>query len=576
MVASLNSRINFIYQRFRSSEFAFGTTLAILVGVIAGLGAVVFRWLINFFQSLFFDNGAGLLSFLHSYYVILLPAIGGILVWLLIRYTHSTEAKGHGVPEVMAAVATQGGRIRSRIALVKILASSICIGSGGSVGREGPIVQIGSTFGSILGRTLGLSTEWVKTLVACGAAGGISATFNAPLAGMFFAHEIIMGRIFTRHFGFVVISSVIADAVAHAFLGNLQSFSVPNYTLSTNWELVLYFLLGAGCALIAIAFTWFLYKLEDIFEGLKFPSYLKAITGGLLLGVIGFYFPYIFGVGYNGVEQALLGNITIVILVALLVLKIVATSLTLASGGSGGIFAPSLFIGAMFGGFFGDIANRFLPGQVAPSGAYALVGMAAVFSGAARAPITAIIIVFEMTRNYAIILPVMIAVVISTFLADRINHESIYTIKLKRRGIDIHSREEIDVLEKVKVADVMTRSYKTVSPEMPIAKLAEMFTDSHYHSFPVVDKQGNLKGMVSLTDMEANISLSDPTLVVANISSTNLIVAYTDESLHEVLHRLGERDLARIPVVERKNPLHIVGILRRNDIITAYTKAVSK
>ncbi len=363
MVESIRSRTSFIYQRFRSSEFAFGTTLAILVGIAAGLGAVAFRWLIGFFQTAFFSGGAIIFSFLHSYYVILLPATGGVFIWLLIRFTHAGETKGHGVPEVMAAVATRGGRIRARVAMVKTLASSICIGSGGSVGREGPIVQIGSTIGSILGQSIGLSTEWVKTLVACGAAGGISATFNAPLAGIFFAHEVILGRIFTRHFGFVVISSVVSDAVAHAFLGDLQSFTVPNYTLNTNWELALYFLLGAGCAMVALAFTWLLYKLEDIFDGLRVPGYVKPVIGGIGVGIIGFYFPYIFGVGYDGVEQALKGNIALYTLAALLILKIIATSLTLGSGGSGGIFAPSLFMGSMFGGVFGDVVNRLLPGQ---------------------------------------------------------------------------------------------------------------------------------------------------------------------------------------------------------------------
>ncbi len=576
MKASLKSRISLIYQRFRGTEFAFGTSLAIAVGIIAGLGAVVFRWMISFFQELFFGYGSHVFSFLHSYYVILLPAIGGIIIWLLIHYTHSGEARGHGVPEVMGAVATRGGRIRSRIAMVKILASSICIGSGGSVGREGPIVQIGSTFGSTLGQHLGLTTEWIKTLVACGAAGGISATFNAPLAGIFFAHEIILGRIFTRHFGFVVISSVISDAVAHAFLGNEQSFAVPNYTLNTSWELALYFLMGAGCALVAVAFIWVLYKLEDIFEGLRLPDYIKPILGGIGVGAIGFYSPYLFGVGYDGVEQALLGNIAIVTLVALLILKMLATSLTLGSGGSGGIFAPSLFMGSMFGGIFGNFVNRLFPDQVAPSGAYSLVGMAAVFSGAARAPITAIIIVFEMTRNYAVILPVMIAVAVSTFVADRLNHESIYTIKLKRRGIDIHSREEVDVLEKVTVSDIMTRNYPVITSEVTVQNLAEMFAESKLHSYPVIDKKGNLKGIVSLSDLETHLANEDQKLPVAKIATTTLITAYPDESLHEVLHRIGSRDLARIPVVDRRNPLRMVGILRRSDIITAYTKAISK
>ncbi|HEX75695.1 MAG TPA: chloride channel protein [Dehalococcoidia bacterium] len=565
-----------LIQRFRGSEFAFGTTLAITIGVAAGLGAVAFRWLINFFHELFFGSGAHVLSFLGQHYVILVPILGGIIVGLLIHFTGAKETKGHGVPEVMEAVAIKGGRIRGRVAAVKALASSICIGSGGSVGREGPIVQIGSTIGSTLGQRLHLSQEWIKTLVACGAAGGISATFNAPIAGVFFAHEVILGRIFTRHFGFVVIGSVIASVIAHAFLGNLQSFSVPDYTLNSYWELVLYFILGAACALIAVVFIRSLYKTEDIFDAIRIPGYLKPALGGIAIGLIGFYNPYLFGVGYDGVEQVLLGKIGLITLVALLLLKILATSFTLGSGGSGGIFAPSLFMGAMFGGIFGDIANRLLPGVVAPSGAYALVGTAAVFSAAARAPITAIIILFEMTRDYAIILPLMLAVVVSTLIAHRLSSEGIYTLKLKRRGIPFHPQEEVDLLERVSVEEVMTRDFPTISPKMTLAQVINKFSESKHHGFPVVDMRGNLKGMVTLADVEANMSSSSQQLTVADIATTNLITAYPDESLHDVVHRLGSSEVGRIPVVDRKDSSRLVGMLRRYDIVKAYTKAISK
>jgi len=569
-------RLESLLQSFRSSEFAFGTTLAVIVGVVAGLGAVAFRWLINFFGELFFTRGAEVLSLLGQYYVILLPIIGGIAIGFLIHFSGARETKGHGVPEVMEAVTNYGGRIRARVAAVKILASSICIGSGGSVGREGPIVQIGSTIGSILGQRLHLPQEWIKTLVACGAASGISATFNAPIAGVFFAHEVILGRIFTRHFGFVVISSVVASVVAHAFLGDLQSFSIPTYTLNSYWELALYFVLGAACALIAIIFIRTLYKTEDIFDNLKIPEYVKPALGGIAIGLIGLYNPYLFGVGYDGVEQALLGKIGLITLVALLLLKILATSFTLGSGGSGGVFAPSLFMGAMFGGFFGDLANRFLPGIVAPSGAYALVGMAAVFSAATRAPITAIIILFEMTRDYAIILPLMLAVVISTLIAHRLSHENIYTLKLRRRGIYSRPQEEIDLLERVSVEEVMTRNFPTVLPEMTIAQIASKFSKSTHHGFPVVDKEGKLKGMITLADIEAQMSASIKKLTVADIATTSLITAYPDESLHDVVHRLGSIEVGRIPVVDRKTPSKLVGVLRRYDIVKAYSKAMSK
>jgi CIC family chloride channel protein len=564
-----------VFQRVRSSEFAFGTTLAVVIGIVAGLGAVFFRWLISSFQQLFFNGGAVVLSFLGQYYVILLPAIGGLVVGLLIYFSGASEAKGHGVPEVMEAVAVRGGRIRSRVAAVKILASSICIGSGGSAGREGPIVQIGSTIGSFLGVKLHLSTEWIKTLVACGAGGGISATFNAPIAGIFFAHEVILGRIFTRHFGFVVIASVVSDVVAHAFLGNTQTFGVPSYALQTNWELLFYFLLGAGCALVAVVFTRLLYKLEDIFDAINIPGYIKPALGGIAVGLIGLYSSYLFGVGYDGVEQVLLGNIGLITLAVLLVLKILATSFTLGSGGSGGVFAPSLFMGATFGGVFGNLANRLLPGMVAPEGAFALVGMAAVFAGAARAPITAIIIVFEMTRDYAIMLPLMMAVVISTFIAQRLSPESIYTLKLTRRGVDVHPQEEIDILEKVNVAEVMTRDFPTVAPETTIAELTNVFARTRHHGFPVVDKEGNLKGMVTVADVEAKMSSANQSLTAADIATTSLITAYPDESLHDLLHKLGENDIGHIPVIDRNKPSKLVGVLRRHDIVKAYRKGQS-
>lgn len=569
------SQLNILLRRFRGSEFAFGTTLAVVVGIAAGLGAVLFRWLIDSFNKLFFNGGAEVLGFLGQYYVVLLPAIGGLIIGPLIYFSRAAETRGHGVPEVMEAVATQGGRIRARVAAVKALASSICIGSGGSVGREGPIVQIGSTVGSILGQRLLLSQEWIKTLVACGAGGGISATFNAPIAGVFFAHEVILGRMLTRHFGFVVISSVVAGVVAHAFLGDYQSFRVPAYTLNSYWELLLYFVLGVACALIAVAFIRMLYKTEDVFAASNMPEYLKPALGGVAVGLIGLYSPYLFGVGYDGVERVLVGEIGLVTLVGLLLLKIVATSFTLGSGGSGGIFAPSLFMGAMFGGIFGEVANRLFPGITAPSGAYALVGMAAVFSAAARAPITSIIILFEMTRDYAIILPLMLAVVVGTLIAYRLSPESIYTLKLRRRGISLRAGEEVDLLETVTVAEVMTRDFPTVSPEMTLDELAERFTKSKHHGFPVVDGQGNLRGMVTLADLESRMGTGEG-LTVADIAATNLITAYPDESLHDVVYRLGAREVGRVPVVDRQNPSRLLGVLRRYDVVKAYVKAISK
>ena len=575
----LSNKLAYIPAYLRTHRIAAGVTLSIVVGLGGGLGAVVFRWFIKTFHQLLFGGMGDALSFLGQYYIILVPAVGGVVVGCIIYFTRTGETKGHGVPEVMEAVWRKGGRIRPRVAAIKILASSICLGSGGSAGREGPIVQIGSSIGSTVAQRFRLPENWVKTLVACGAAAGISATFNAPIGGIFFALEVILRRVLSPRLGFVVVSSVVAALVAHAFLGDFRTFSVPiEYTLNRYNELPLYILLGALCALVATLFIRSLYKVEDGFNALRFPEYLKPALGGIAVGLIGFYNPYLFGVGYGGIDQVLLGNIGLSALVALLFLKILATSFTLGSGGSGGIFAPSLFMGAILGSLFGEIAHGLLPGIVAPAGAYALVGMAAVFAGAAGAPLTSFLILFEMTRDYAIILPLLLAVVTSTLLARQLNRENIYTLKLARRGIDTRRPEEAAFLTGVTVGEVMSRDFPTVSPQMSLTDLMDKLNRTGHHGFPVVDENGELYGFVALADVENRIASGTKDVTVADIATRNLVVAYPDESLSEVVEHLGmgSAEIGHIPVVSREDPGRLLGILRRHDIIKGYVKSVAR
>lgn len=575
---SLSSKLISLGGYLRSRIFLSGVILSTIVGVGGGFAAIGFRWLINLFHQIFFGGMGDMLGFLGQYYVILVPAIGGLIVGCIIYFTRTGETKGHGVPEVMEAVWAKGGRIRPRVSAIKALASSICIGSGGSVGREGPIVQIGSSIGSSVAQFFRLPYNLGNTLVACGAAAGISATFNAPIGGVFFALEVILGRVISPRLGFVVISAVVADLIANIFLGDFRAFELPmEYSMNNYGELPLYILLGVLCALIAALFIRSLYKIEDGFDALKLPEYLKPALGGLAIGLIGFYNPYLFGVGYDGVQQVLLGNITLLTLVTLLFLKILATSFTLGSGGSGGIFAPSLFIGAMLGGLFGEIAYRFLPGTVAPSGAYALVGMAALFAGATRAPITSFLILFEMTRDYAIILPLLLAVVTSTLLARVLSRDTIYTLKLTRRGISMQPVEETEFLRGVTVAQVMTRNPPTVSPEMSIPQLIQKLNRSGHHGLPVVDEDGRLYGMVTLNDVESRIRGDISQLTVADIATKELITAYPDQLLSELVEHLGmgTSEIPRIPVVSREDPTRLLGMLRRQDIVKGYAKIVA-
>ena len=563
---------------FLAHKFFSCIILSIIVGLGGGFGAIVFRWLIKSFHQLFFGGIGNVLGFLGQYYVILVPVAGGLIVGCLIYFTKTGETKGHGVPEVMEAVWVKGGRIRPRVAAIKVLASSICIGSGGSAGREGPIVQIGSSIGSTIAQLLRLPEDFVKTLVACGAAAGISATFNAPIGGIFFSLEVILGRVVSSRLGFVVLSSVVADLIAHIYIGDFRTFHLPmDYSINSYGEVPLYILLGVFCALIAILFTRSLYKIEDGFNALKSPEYLKPALGGIVIGLIGLYNPYLFGVGYDGVQQVLLGNAASLTLVLLLFLKILATSFTLGSGGSGGIFAPSLFMGAMLGGFFGETAHTFLPDIVAPSGAYALVGMASVFAAAAQAPITSFLILFEMTRDYAMILPLLIAVVTSTLLAHKLSRENIYTIKLARRGITLRPDEKVEFLKGVTVGEVMTRDYPSVSLHMSVTDVIKKLNKTGHHGLPVLDEMGRLYGMVTLSDVESRITGDLNKLTVADIATTKLITAYPDQQLSELVDYLGmgTGDLPRVPVVSRQDPSKLIGVLRRQDIIKGYARAVA-
>ena len=554
---------------------------ALLVGVGAGLGAVVFRRLIDFFQESFYGGLAGLFSGIAPYHLLIIPALGGLIFGPLI-YKFAREAKGHGVPEVMEAVALKGGRIRPRVALVKSLSSALCIATGGSVGREGPISQIGSAIGSTVGQLFHLSDERIKNLVACGAAGGIAATFNAPIAGAIFALEVILGQMHAVYFGAVVISAVTADVIAHIFEGDLRAFTIPEYTLTSSWELPLYVVLGIVAAAAAVAFTRLLYLSEDLWDKLRFPEYLKPVLGGLILGVVGILspkiggFPQIFGVGYDSIDQALVGELALRMTLGLFLLKILATIVTLGSGGSGGIFAPSLFMGAMLGEAFGQIVGQLFPEVTAPPGAYALVGMSAFFTGAAHAPITAILILFEMTGNYQIILPLMLATVTSTLISKALSPESIYTLKLTRRGVHLQEGKDIDVMQTITVGEAMSTDLDTVPSDLSLGELAREFERSHHHGFPVVDGKGSLIGVVTIQDLDRALeSDTEDDLTVHDIATCqNLVTAYDDEPMWTALRALGARDVGRLPVVKRGAEWEIVGIVRRKDIIQAYNTAI--
>lgn len=558
----------------RTSNAIYFLLFSILVGLGGGFGAIIFRWLIQSFQNLFFTRGEDLLGFMGRYYIILIPAIGGLIIGPLIHF-FAKEAKGHGVPEVIASIFTEGGKIRPRVAFVKTIVSSICIGSGGSAGREGPIIQIGSALGSSIGQIFRLTEEKTKTLVACGTAAGIAATFNAPLGGIFFALEVILRDYGLRNLSSVVLSSVTATVVSRHFLGDSPAFQLPEFELYSLWDIPYYFAFGLITALVAWLFIKVLYKSEDIFNSLKVPEIVKPGIGGLLIGLIGLYFPQVFGVGYEVIENSVKGaGFGLYLIVALVFLKIIATSITLGSGGSGGIFAPSLFIGALLGESFGQFIGQILPGTVIPPGAFALVGMASVFAGTSFAPISAILLLFEMTGNYKILPPLMITCVISAILVRWLAKNSIYTFKLVRRGIDIDQYRVLDLMDVVTVSDAMISNIITVSSHELVRNVGLKIKSTSHRGFPVIENNGKLVGIVTRKDINRALGKAEADAEVSRIMTRDMTVCFPNESLKTALHKMAERNVGRIPVVERDDKEHIIGLITRKSIITAYNRAM--
>jgi CIC family chloride channel protein len=441
--------------------------MALVVGAGAGLGAAGFRELIFAVTWLatghtqFGQQGHASsvhLAFLGFWFVLVVPVVGGLLYGPLIQ-RFAREARGHGVPEVMLAVAENGGRIRPPVTIVKALASAITIGTGGSVGREGPIVQIGSALASTLGQWVRMSEHRLRIIVACGAAGGIAATFNAPITGLFFGFEIVLREFSLDALFTTSLAAVTGDVISRAFFGSAPFFTaIPHdLTLTNDGSYLLIALLAIAAGLIGLAFKSVLYGMEDRADELwrGRPEWARPAVGGVLLGLLLLALPQMYGVGYPVMDSVIAGHVVVGLILLFLVGKIIATSLTLSIGGSGGVFAPSLFIGTMAGMVFGlAVRHVFGPGVGSPA-MYAVVAMGGVFAGAAQAPLTSIASVVEMTGNFTLTLPVMLASGIAAALSKQLSYGSVYTTKLLRRGIDIERHRSDNVLERLSVGDVM-------------------------------------------------------------------------------------------------------------------------
>jgi CIC family chloride channel protein len=573
------SQASRLYDWLRGSPAGLGA-VALLIGLGAGLGAVVFRELIAFFTLIFTGSrdyagtpGASypLAPALGPWFLILVPVVGGLLYGPLID-RFAREARGHGVPEVMLAVTTQGGRIRPRVAVVKSLASAVCLGAGGSVGREGPIVQIGSALGSSVGQRLRMSEASMRLLVACGAAGGISATFNAPIAGVFFALELILRDFEARSFGTVVLASVTADIVGQHAFGSGAFLTLPAFAITSVWQYPMYAALGLPAAIVGVGFIRILYGAEDMADRLwkGRPEWARPAVGGLLLGLLLLALPQLYGVGYPPLETAEVGGYAVAFLLVLLAGKLLATSLTIAIGGSGGVFAPALFMGAMLGTAFGLIANELFPGVAGPAGAYGLVGMGAVFAAAARAPITSIIIMFELTGDYRIILPLMLAVALSAGISSLLTQDTIYTLKLRRRGVEVRSGRSANLMELITVNQAMSPVPEAVPESATLGEFVDRFLAGQHQALPVADSSGAYRGVLTIHQVEE--SMRDNAFgATAGSLAENQPTLRPQISLEEALTTLVHHESAGLPVVSTDGS-KVLGWLTHQDVMRSYVR----
>lgn len=530
--------------------------LAVIVGGVTGLGAVAFRWLITMFTRMFtgYNDYAGLgrvpsthWPSLGFWFLLLAPVIAGAIYGPIV-YRFAPEARGHGVPEVMYAVAHKGGRIAPQVSVVKALASALCIGGGGSVGREGPIVQIGSAAGSTVAQLLRLDTARMRLLVACGAAAGISATFNAPLAGAFFAMELVLRDFAAEAFGAIVLSSVTADVVGRSLLGDHPFLSLPAFEVRSTPEYLLYAALGVGVGVVGVAFSKILYLIEDACDwAWRGPEWARPAVGGVVLGALLIAVPQMYGVGYPVLENAVEGKYVVGMLALLMAAKMIATSLTIGIGGSGGVFAPTLFIGAMAGTAFGTLAHTMFPGVTESAGAYGLIGMGAALGGATGAPITAVIILFELTGEYSIILPLMAAVVMAAGTGHLLSKETIYTAKLWRRGVSL----DVSPLASAgfTAADIAEPAPDPLAIHASLAAAAAALSATAQGIVPVVGANGDYVGCLTAQDVAQALDDPAPQQTIDGIvRRPNALAA--DTSPHEILAALSGHGGTGLPVVD--------------------------
>jgi chloride channel protein, CIC family len=538
--------------------------LTLLIGALVGLMAVAFILLTERVGSRLYPPGGA------AWHRVLIPIAGSLVMGYLL-YRFFPDARGSGIPQTKAALYARAGRITAATMFGKFFCTSATLASGIPLGREGPTVQVGAGIASVLGRHLGLRPEKVKELIPVAAAAAIAAAFNTPLAAVLFALEEVVGDLHAPVLGSVVLASATSWGVLRLMLGNDPLFKVPQYQLVNPWEFVIYAVLGVAGGLLSVAFTKLLLGMRERF--LKFPRKtlpFQPIIGGVLVGVMGWFVPQVLGVGYGHVGTVLNGGMALRLMVLLLVLKFFAVTASYASGNAGGIFGPSLFLGAMLGGAIGTVAHNLLPDYVATPAAYALVGMGTAFAGIIRAPMTSVVMIFEITRDYAVIVPLMISNLVSFFISSRLQKQSVYESLARQDGIHLPTAESRQLDGKRQVALAMRPAMHILAADMTVEQALEQVASSESTAWPVTDDRG-LIGVLTFGKLQqaANVGPGSKRLKVV-LEGPDFPHLHADHPLSLALERMGACQVNALPVVNRGNVHQLEGVVSLKDVLAIY------
>ncbi|HXI83362.1 MAG TPA: chloride channel protein [Verrucomicrobiae bacterium] len=551
-----------------------------LVGLAVGFTSVVTAHIISFLQNQFWGSGQNLLSTAADNpwpFHIIIPLVGGLLVGV-IGWFFRVQTRGGGITTIMQAVSLKGGVISLRQTVPRDWAAIVTISTGGSLGREGAMALLASAIGSYTGRRFKLSSQQLRVLVCASAAAALAAVYNAPIGGSLFALEILMGNFALEVLGPVVVVSVISTLVFRSCMGNLPRFVVPHYELVSAWELLPYLILGLLSGMISLLFMRTLFGSQDAFEKLPLPTWLKPALGMTLVGVIGVWFPHVYGNGFETVNLTLQGakELTLALLLILIPMKILASSLTFGSGGAGGLFTPSLMLGSLLGGAFGFEVHRLFPHATAEQGAYALVGMGGVLAGITHAPLTAIMMIFEQTNNYQIVLPLMFVCIVSHFTTRLFKGRSLDEESLRRRGVVLPTGLEAGVMQSLRVEDIMHDDVPAVSQSVPFSMVVEQFLKEPYSNLYVVNNEGKFLGAIRLHSLKEMLHQGESlsSVIADDLVDDSFQFVTPRQNLADVMDIFWRENAERLPVIDSPADRKLIGWISKRDLLGVYSQEI--